>query len=306
VRGCSYRAAPIDILRSCSYTLVMARSHTAQLEDVDHYYNRRESRWGYRLILKGRRHYGYYPDGSYIPIARAHDAMEVRLARALGLGSGALVLDAGAGEGRVALHLAREFGFRVRGLDINQASVKVAQALARREPSLDVAFTRGDFSASGLPGENFDGVFTMETLVHAPDFRATLREFLRVLVPGGRLVLLEYSINPATTQSQSQRRLWSAIARGSGMHSLMSFEHGRLKRAVEEAGFVDVVSEDITTFTLPMLRMFYWLGWLPYQFVKLFRAEERFPNTAAAGGVYRDVIKEQAWRYNVVTARRPK
>jgi ubiquinone/menaquinone biosynthesis C-methylase UbiE len=195
---------------------------------------------------------------------------------------------------------------RLRGLDINQASVEIGQALARREPALDVSFMRADFSASGLPAGSFDGVFTMETLVHAPDFRSTLREFLRLLVPGGRLVLFEYSVNPASMQNPSQRRLWRGIAQGSGMHSLMSFEHGLLKAAVEEAGFVDVISEDITPFTLPMLRMFYWLGWLPYQFVRAFRVEARFPNTAAAGGVYRDVMRERAWRYNVVTARRPK
>ena len=283
----------------------MARSYSAQLDAVSRYYDKPESRWGYRWLLGGTRHYGYYPSGKYIRIKDAHHEMEHRLVRALALPADSLVLDAGSGEGRVALRLSQNAGVRVRGIDIHPPSVARAQALARQHPDLDVSFSQGDFAKSIYPGDSFDGVFTLETLVHSPDYRAALREFHRVLRPGGKVALFEYSIAGPLARSRTQERLWKEIAAGSGMHSLMDFEHGRLAEALRDAGFVDVDNRDITKFTLPMLRLFYVLGWLPYQAVKRLRLERRFPNTAAAAGVYRDIIDNRAWQYNIVTAAKP-
>ena len=38
----------------------------------------------------------------------------------------------------------------------------------------------------------FDGIYTMETLVHSTDPLEVLKEFLRILKPGGRIALNEY------------------------------------------------------------------------------------------------------------------
>ncbi|WP_162795802.1 hypothetical protein [Nonomuraea lactucae] len=46
-------------------------------EAVVGYYRRLESRWGYRLILNGRRHLGYYPsDKRRLSVPRAQRLME--------------------------------------------------------------------------------------------------------------------------------------------------------------------------------------------------------------------------------------
>lgn len=41
----------------------------------------------------------------------------------------------------------------------------------------------------GLADESFDGVYTLETIVHATDPERALKEFSRVLRPGGSLAL---------------------------------------------------------------------------------------------------------------------
>jgi SAM-dependent methyltransferase len=47
----------------------------------------------------------------------------------------------------------------------------------------------GDVTALAFPDGSFDAVLSLDVLEHVPDYRAALREFARVLRPGGRLVL---------------------------------------------------------------------------------------------------------------------
>lgn len=69
------------------------------------YYASLESRIGYRIVLGGTRHLGYYatPTSSPIPIGPALRAMEAEVLRALQCSRGARILDAGCGVGHVAL-----------------------------------------------------------------------------------------------------------------------------------------------------------------------------------------------------------
>lgn len=46
-----------------------------------------------------------------------------------------------------------------------------------------------DVTRLGLPTRSVDRVLSFDVLEHVPDFRAALREFRRVLAPGGRLVM---------------------------------------------------------------------------------------------------------------------
>lgn len=48
---------------------------------------------------------------------------------------------------------------------------------------------REDVTALRLPGATFDGVISLDVLEHVPDYPAALREFARVLRPGGVLAL---------------------------------------------------------------------------------------------------------------------
>jgi len=272
-------------------------------QQVIEYFQRRESRWGYALLLDGSKHFGYYPPGSErIPMATAVRLMADRLGQALGLPAGALVLDAGCGEGGVALHLATTLGLRVEGIDLQPQSVRRATRKARRRRALDlVRFQVMDYSALGFPERHFDGVYTMEALVHAPDSGAALAQFHRVLKPGGRLALFEYSLAPRQQLTARQREVFDTINRDAAMHSLPTFVHGSFPALLHAAGFEDVTVEDVTERMLPMLRRLARLGWAPYQLSRLLRMQRLAFNATAAVEAYR----HRVWRYNVVTAAKP-
>jgi hypothetical protein len=69
-------------------------------EPLQRYYASLESKIGYRFMLGGTRHFGYYSSDTYFPfpLNRSLRAMEDHLLNTLGLRDGALVLDAGCGE----------------------------------------------------------------------------------------------------------------------------------------------------------------------------------------------------------------
>ena len=127
----------------------------------------------------------------YEPIfTPVRDRTEVaRLLDVLALPSGARILDVPCGQGRHA-HLLAEAGFRVDGLDYSSHLIDLARA---RGTGPTLRYTRGDMRA--LPARwtgRFDAVLNLFTsfgfFTDPADDRQVMREFARVLTPGGTLV----------------------------------------------------------------------------------------------------------------------
>lgn len=142
----------------------------------------------------------------------------------------------------------------------------------------------------------------METLVHATDLDTVLRGFYRVLKPGGRLVEHEYETR--VTRAEETGKLagdTDFVIRYSAM-PLDLMAPGRLRRALEGVGFVDVDIVDYSENVRPMLRLFYWMAIVPYFVVKLLRLDRFFINTIAGVG---GMAGQEHWKYISVSARKP-
>ena len=105
--------------------------------------------------------------------------MEDQLYTKLGLGPGSRVLDAGAGSGYVAMHMA-EKGLNVEAVDITPLHVQDARRNVEARGLQDgVSVRLGDYhDLADFPNGSFDGIYTMETFVHADDPLKALRNFL--------------------------------------------------------------------------------------------------------------------------------
>lgn len=164
------------------------------------YYYSLESRLGYRLLLGGTRHFGYWEHDTYwpFPLSKGLRNMEDKLAEALAVPRGSHVLDAGCGVGHVALRMAKTHGLRVDAVDIVDHHIAKARRNAERSGlSQDAIHVRKmDYHhLESFATESLDGIYTMETFVHATDPKAVLAGFYRILRPGGKLAQFEYDHN---------------------------------------------------------------------------------------------------------------
>ena len=266
--------------------------------DIIRYYLKKESRIGYSAFLNGTKHFGYYNDGDNDwDWQGALRRMEDKLGRTLDLAAGSEVLDAGCGVGDVACRVAANFGLRVHGVDLLDFNLKEADHRAKRRglESL-VSFSKMDYSKLSFPERMFDGLYTMESLVHAASSEAVLGEFNRVLKPGGRLVLFEYARAPDEVMPMPAARAFAEVNRLAVMPSFQRFKYGVLEGQMQEAGFSSVTVEDITHHMLPMLRGFALIGHYPYMLARVLGQQHRIVNTMSAVELWR---YRKYFRYNV-------
>ncbi|MCS7475685.1 class I SAM-dependent methyltransferase [Umezawaea endophytica] len=98
----------------------------------------------------------------------------------------ARVADLGCGTGSVTALLAGA-GYDVRGVDLSDAMV----AAARAKVGLSARVSQGDAADPPFDPASVDVVFARHVLWALPDPDAALARWLRLLRPGGRLVLVE-------------------------------------------------------------------------------------------------------------------
>ncbi|MFK8909172.1 class I SAM-dependent methyltransferase [Streptomyces sp. YS-3] len=269
------------------------------------YYRAFGSRFGYTALLGRTRHFGWYEPGhSPWAFTAAMRRMERVVARELDLPAASSVLDAGCGVGDTARTVAAASGAYVTGIDGIEPDVAIARQRSARagEPGGRTRFLLGNYHALPFADASFDGVYTMESFVHSPDPGQGLAEFFRVLRPGGKLVMCEYSSTP---QDRLSPRAWSALVRVcelSGMPGMLTMTHGHLERLLQEAGFGVESAYDATEKMLPMLRCFSVLGRLPYAVARGVGRGDSLVNAMSGVEMYRH---RETWRYNICVATRP-
>jgi len=131
----------------------------------------------------------YYARQSLTPAARQRSQRIYRLVTEALARPGAVldVADIGCGPGAQSMVWALA-GHRVHALDVNHELLDLAQRRAT-EAGLVIRFHAGSARALPFADGSMDVCLAPELLEHVPEWRASLREFARILRPGGVLYL---------------------------------------------------------------------------------------------------------------------
>jgi SAM-dependent methyltransferase len=151
------------------------------------------------------------------------------------------VLDIASGSGGPALFLAGTVGCQVTGFEINSSSVVAANEWAQSR-GLDslVHFQHGDASRA-LPFEDhaFTAVICIDSMNHLPGRLQVLKEWHRVLRPGGRMLFTDPIIVTGILSNEE-------IAIRSSIGYFLFTPLGEDERLIQEAGFALVHTLDVT------------------------------------------------------------
>ncbi len=110
---------------------------------------------------------------------------------AVGISRGQAVLDAGCGPGVVTRKLCERVGptGKVTGIDLSAERLAAARKRCAAFPYAE--FAERSVLDTGLPDASVDAVWCQFVLEYLPDRKAALREFARVVRPGGKVIVSE-------------------------------------------------------------------------------------------------------------------
>lgn len=171
-----------------------------------------------------------------------------------------LYLDVGCGTADVSIEIVRSQPLCcVIGVDPSEGMLTVGRTKITRVSASGVTLLRGDALHLQFPDGIFNGVITSFCVRNITDRRAALREFKRVLKPGGRLVVLELT-HPSGPIMGPLFRIYSRLimpAVTAVMSSAPSYKYlvdsmadfsppERFRRMTADAGFENTVVRGMT------------------------------------------------------------
>ncbi|KGD87597.1 MULTISPECIES: methyltransferase domain-containing protein [Rhizobium/Agrobacterium group] len=174
----------------------------------------------------------------------------------LGEGEGRAALDLACGTAVIS-HLMNNVGFRVTGLDWSDAMLAQARAKAKTRGA-DIRFVSGDAENTMEPKESYDAITNRHLVWTLVDPPAAFREWLSVLKPGGKVLIVDGNMGKETWV-KSLQKFWAKMtgkqlvshmapemmARHQSIRSRVYFSERMPAEAIvdllRQAGFEDIV-----------------------------------------------------------------
>lgn len=188
----------------------------------------------------------FLEDANRLPSIAASFKKQLEL---LDIKPGQIVLDVGCGIGDRAAEMASMVGTKgeVCGTDLSNLMVEISK---RRNESngLPLEFYVASAVDQPFPDNSFDRVRTERVLMYLPDPEPAIDEFLRVLKPGGRLLVVDFDWDALIFSHRDQ-----ALTRRIVDHISDSFPNGRVgvhvNRLFREKGLSEITVVPISYFS---------------------------------------------------------
>jgi ubiquinone/menaquinone biosynthesis C-methylase UbiE len=160
--------------------------------------------------------------------------------------TGAAVVDIGCGGGTYTRAWSELGAARVTGVDFSEPILDAAREAHTNLPGVD--FRTGEAAATGLPDGTADVVFERALIHHVPDLGAAAAEALRILRPGGVLVIQDRTpedVAQPGAEAHPRGWLFDVFPRLLHVENGRRADAGTVATALTSAGFVDVTTTSL-------------------------------------------------------------
>jgi SAM-dependent methyltransferase len=182
-------------------------------------------------------------------------------------------LDCGCADGGYTAAMANWGADRVVGIELEEQRVFKAQA--KKPGSSPLSYVCGASETLPFSDASFDGVLLNEVLEHVADETATLRDILRILRPGGHLVVMSPNrLFPFEGHGMKLGRIklpfpvplapWLPSRWTMSLMSARNYWPGELREIIRTSGFEIVLTSSV----LPVFEKY---RWLPEAVVRSYR-----------------------------------
>lgn len=251
-------------------------------------------------------HYGYW-DETTTSVSEALVRENVILAERAGIQKEHKVLDAGCGVGGSSIFLAQNIGCEVTGITLSQEQVNTSIANAKERGVADLTqFEAKDYCNTGYEDNSFDIVWAVESVCHAPEKAAFVKEAARILKPGGKLIIADFWASKDEYQGDD-KRVMDEWVWGWQVHALETSDNFR--RYLSEAKMKELSFEDATENVRPSAKRLHnyakWTLWgakiLEWLHI---RSKIQHGNVIA---VHRAniALEKGLWHYGIICAQKP-
>lgn len=162
-----------------------------------------------------------------------------RLAALLGLAPGMAIADIGAGEGALAVEMARRVGpeGRVYATELGEKKLAAIRAAAEEAGVANVEALPAEIEGTGLPDACCAAVFMRHVYHHLTEPAAVNRDLLRTLAPGGRLVIVDFPptwyLAPFAPEGVGEERTGHGITPEAALRELEAAGFERVERVAD-------------------------------------------------------------------------
>jgi ubiquinone/menaquinone biosynthesis C-methylase UbiE len=174
---------------------------------------------------------------AYVSVRRAAQWIDFFLPY---LKTGFSVLDCGCGVGSITLDIADLVApGQVIGIDVDESQLEIARINAQKRGLTNVSFEQSNAYTLPFADKSFDAILAHTLLYHLSDPVRALREFYRILTPGGVVGISDDDLETATFSPDLPFwhrvvELWTQVMRHNGGNPFYS---RHLRRFLLEAGF---------------------------------------------------------------------
>ena len=116
-----------------------------------------------------------------------------KLIKSMNISNDQSVLDIATGTGDVIFEINKKYSVTSTGLDISKKMLSIAKMKLKKNKQCNITFIHGDAENLSMEDNSYDHICISFGFRNLGNYNAGLREFYRVLKPGGTLSILEFS-----------------------------------------------------------------------------------------------------------------